>query len=105
MAGGEHGLEQGQGTDRVVAEVDLGALHAFAGFDQRGKMHDAVELSFAQSRFQQDTIVERSVYQERAIGNGRLPAVSEIVIDRHLVARSQKETADGSADVSGTARD
>ena len=42
-SGGENGFEQGQGRGGVVAEVDFGLLHGFAGFDEGGEVQDAIE--------------------------------------------------------------
>jgi hypothetical protein len=40
---GEDGFEQGEGGSGVVAEVDFGLLHGFAGFDEGGEVEHAVK--------------------------------------------------------------
>src|SRR5947209_1087163 len=58
VAGGEHGLKQREGGDSVVAEVELGELHAFAGFNESGEVHDSVEAGFAKDGLDEGAVCE-----------------------------------------------
>ena len=100
-----HGVEQAEGATGVVAEIELGRLHGFAGLDQGGKMHDAIEAAFGEGGLKERTIEQVALNEAGAGGDCGLPAMAKVIVDANLVASREKETGNGTADVAGTAGD
>ena len=101
-ADSEHRFQQGQGSGGVVAEVNLGNLHRFSGFDQRGKVHNAREVAVRKGRFQQFPVDNIAFDETRSLGKRRTPAVTKIVEDADFVTCRQQQPGYGSADVTGS---
>ena len=107
--GGEDGFEQGEGGGGVVAEVDFGVLHGFAGFDQGGEVEDAVEGRLfsgcvAKKLFDASTIGDVG-FDEFDTGGDQIAAgVAEVIDDYDLVPLAGQERRNCAADISGPAR-
>ena len=86
MTGGLHRLQQSQGRRGVGTEVQLWPLHALARLNQGRKVHHAVEAALAQRALDQGAIGNISLHQTYILRDRSRSAMTEVVVDRHLVA-------------------
>src|SRR5579863_2147551 len=90
-AGGDHGFEERKGGSRVVAEEGFGVLHGLAGFDEGGKVHDAIKrMSILCGRgkdaLEKAAIGEFAVDELDAGGQQIAAAMAEVIEDEDVVS-------------------
>ena len=105
---GEHGLKQGKRRGGVVAEEDLGAHHRLAGFNEGGKVEDAVERSSHivgcdKEVFKREPVSDFALHKLDTWGEQVAPAMAQIVKNHRLVSLFGKQSRNCPANVSGAA--
>jgi hypothetical protein len=104
---GEHGFKKGKGGGSIVAEIQLGTDHGFAGLNEGGKVKHTVErlsLAFGHDEkfFKGDTVGELSPDKLNPWREQFEPAVAQVVESNGFVALCHEESGDSSADIAGT---
>src|SRR6185437_10409 len=99
---GEHGLKQAEGGGGVVAEIDFWMLHAFAGLDERGEVHDAVD-SGAEELFERGAVGEIAFDKLHARGDHGAMGMAEVVVDDDFMALVEEQLGDSSTNIAGAA--
>ena len=106
----EHGLKQRKGCRGVVAEVDFGAHHGLSGFNEGGKVEDAVErrshiVGCDKEVFKREPISDFALHKLDTGGEQVAPPMTQIVKNQSLVSLFGKQSRNCSADISGAAGD
>src|SRR5581483_11054565 len=77
------------GRSRIVAEIALRLLHAFAGFNERRKVHDPVETR-GQQLFKLRAIGQITLDKRGAGGQQGPGGMAEVVVDHYRMAALEK---------------
>src|ERR1017187_5341190 len=99
----QHGLQQRKRPRRVVAEIDLRSLHAFARLDQCGEVHNPLKSPGIKRSFKQRPVGQIALDELRAGRYCRPLTVTEIVKNGHGMAAAQQNSRHGTADIPSTA--
>lgn len=98
----EHGLKEAEGGCAVVAEIEFRLFHAFAGFNESGKVHDAVYSGM--EKFFEGGAVSHLALNELSIrGKHGTAGVAKVVVNDDLVTFFKQELGDSSTDVASAA--
>ena len=97
-----HGLKQRKGASGIVAEVNLGFFHRFAGFDECGEVQNPIGFKLSQQRFDPRSVGDVGFNEIDTLRNFIALAVAKIVENSSLMACGGEEARDCAADVSGT---
>jgi hypothetical protein len=99
----QHGFQQGERSDGVVAKVALRLLHGFARFDERRKVQDSLHGVGAEKVVQGGAGQHVADHQGGAGENGRPPSFAEIVEGNYGMPGLQELGRYYAADVSRAA--
>ena len=107
-AGGVNRFQQGKGGGSIVAEVNLGVFHGFAGFDEGGEVEDTIKGSVfiggpAKKSFDLSAIRDIRFYEFDAGGDLFATGVAEIVDDDDRVTLPGEESRYCTSDITRTA--
>ncbi len=100
--GRQHGVEQGQGVNHVVVEVELRLDHRFADIGEGGEVDHRRHLETGQ-RVGQQLGVGKIALDQRPPAHRLAVAVDEIVIGDRRIAGLGQSLAGMTADIAGTA--
>src|ERR1700674_578194 len=86
---GQHRFEQCQCIRGVVAEEFFGSLHRLAGFDQRGKMHDALNPAGPKYLVKASAVRQIAYYQFSLFRHSLTMAATQVIEDDDIVSGLQ----------------